>query len=250
MKYGNRRIMHRVEQQMTITDNQAEAIARREENEKIQFETSFLYAFYPLLTKMARAALSTYDTTLQFLDLQTFDEDVVEILSKEYDKVERRVSTQMVRRFKREFDIEDVDIEGLQKTLEGDVKKPVVQNAGFVINTLQKILNNDIVKFEQESKIHVKASVANTQTQVAYETVKQTTFRFLSARYPILAEKGWFAVLDDRTRQWHREAHGTWVQIGLDFQVGPDKMSRPGDPSASIANLAGCRCSLVYRNAN
>jgi hypothetical protein len=68
----------------------------------------------------------------------------------------------------------------------------------------------------------------------------------------------WIAANDHRTRHSHRLIDGEMVDTGSRFQVtrpegGVDMMLGPGDPTASIENLANCRCSSAMaakRDAN
>lgn len=67
----------------------------------------------------------------------------------------------------------------------------------------------------------------------------------------------WISAHDNRTRHSHRLVDGEMVDTGARFQVqrkgGVDMMLGPGDPTASIENLANCRCSSAMaakRDAN
>lgn len=68
----------------------------------------------------------------------------------------------------------------------------------------------------------------------------------------------WISAHDSRTRHSHRLIDGEVVDTGSRFQVqtpkgGVDMMLGPGDPTASIENLANCRCSSAMaakRDAN
>jgi hypothetical protein len=73
-------------------------------------------------------------------------------------------------------------------------------------------------------------------------------------------EDTWIATEDHRTRHSHRLVDGdvigtggrfkvpTFHRVGkVDIQTGFDLMEGPGDPRASIANLANCRCTKVSR---
>jgi uncharacterized protein with gpF-like domain len=54
--------------------------------------------------------------------------------------------------------------------------------------------------------------------------------------------KEWIASKDDRTRESHRLADGTTVQMGEAFVVEGESLQYPGDPSGSAANTVNCRC--------
>jgi len=68
----------------------------------------------------------------------------------------------------------------------------------------------------------------------------------------------WVSAHDDRVRDSHLEVDGEVKKEGETFRVaryrgkvlvGYDNMSGPGDPDASIENLANCRCALAVRLA-
>lgn len=58
--------------------------------------------------------------------------------------------------------------------------------------------------------------------------------------------KEWLATEDERTREAHRRADGQRVGINEPFLVGGEYMQRPGDESASLENVASCRCALGF----
>lgn len=59
-------------------------------------------------------------------------------------------------------------------------------------------------------------------------------------------EKEWMSAKDSRTRQWHVRAMGQVVPKDDYFIVGPDAMMYPGDETASVKNIANCRCVALY----
>ncbi|MFJ9720012.1 phage minor head protein [Streptomyces sp. NPDC101213] len=58
------------------------------------------------------------------------------------------------------------------------------------------------------------------------------------------ARKRWVAVLDDRTRDAHRDADGQEVPLDAPFEVGGETLRFPGDPTGSPGNVINCRCSV------
>lgn len=63
-------------------------------------------------------------------------------------------------------------------------------------------------------------------------------------------DKEWISANDHRTRDSHRQVDGEVISYQSRFQVarkkgGADMMEGPGDPDASVENLANCRCSLA-----
>ena len=67
----------------------------------------------------------------------------------------------------------------------------------------------------------------------------------------VIMYKEWIAKIDNRVRDWHREAdekYGTRekaIPLHDKFIVGGDEMDEPGDMSASPANLYNCRCAMA-----
>jgi hypothetical protein len=62
--------------------------------------------------------------------------------------------------------------------------------------------------------------------------------------------KEWLPTLDDRTRPAHAAMNGQPpIPLNEKFVVDGELMDRPGDPSASPANVIACRCALGYTEA-
>lgn len=61
-------------------------------------------------------------------------------------------------------------------------------------------------------------------------------------------EKTWYAVLDERTREWHAEMDGTTIPNDEAFDVDGEQMMYPMDDSlgATGRNIYGCRCVSGY----
>jgi hypothetical protein len=63
--------------------------------------------------------------------------------------------------------------------------------------------------------------------------------------------KRWHAARGSRTRDSHKDMDGKYVPNDSTFSVrrqkgGTDQMKYPGDRSASVGNLANCRCNIVF----
>src|SRR5678809_333803 len=59
-----------------------------------------------------------------------------------------------------------------------------------------------------------------------------------------LLQKRWRSEADSRVRSTHRGVNGQTIPLTAMFQVGLDLMLFPGDPMASVDEVAGCRCDL------
>ena len=62
----------------------------------------------------------------------------------------------------------------------------------------------------------------------------------------VVESKTWLsALLPDRTRDWHADAHGQTVALDADFEVGGEAMAHPGDRRGSPENVINCLCSMT-----
>lgn len=69
----------------------------------------------------------------------------------------------------------------------------------------------------------------------------------IEAETGLTAIKTWIsALLPNRTRDTHAAAHGQAVGLRDMFEVGGEALSFPGDPEASVGNIANCLCTLIY----
>ena len=59
-----------------------------------------------------------------------------------------------------------------------------------------------------------------------------------------LLRKRWLHETDTRVRATHRAVTRDPIPLSAMFQVGVDLMLYPGDPMASVDEVAGCRCDL------
>lgn len=94
------------------------------------------------------------------------------------------------------------------------------------------------------------ATVARTETHAAATFGSIESVRSAEQELGVRMLKEWLPTLDDRTRPAHAAMNGQ-PPIPLDekFNVGGELMDRPGDPSASAANVVACRCALGYTEA-
>ena len=94
-------------------------------------------------------------------------------------------------------------------------------------------------KFADWAKSRVD-KIATSQGIAAFETGQVEAYRRGGA-----AGKVWISVLIPTTREWHFSAHGQIRRLDDFFDVGPDRMSYPGDPSAIPENTINCLCTTA-----
>jgi hypothetical protein len=80
-------------------------------------------------------------------------------------------------------------------------------------------------------------NIARTEMRIAQGLITHATYEENGVE-----QRQWFALLDADTRGAHAEAHGQVRHTNEPFEVGGEKMMHPGDPNASIENIARCRC--------
>lgn len=92
------------------------------------------------------------------------------------------------------------------------------------------------------------STIARTETHNAAMYANKASAERLSRETGVGLLKYWIPAEDGRTRDNHRAmaGHEPIVMESL-FQVGSDRMDRPGDPRGSAANVINCRCTLGYQ---
>lgn len=58
-----------------------------------------------------------------------------------------------------------------------------------------------------------------------------------------IVKRRWLTAQDERVRAAHAEAHGQERIGDVPFDVGGEKLTRPGDPNGSPWNIINCRCA-------
>jgi|LSQX01.2.fsa_nt_gb uncharacterized protein with gpF-like domain len=80
-------------------------------------------------------------------------------------------------------------------------------------------------------------NIARTEVAIAQGLVTHATYQRNG-----VGDRQWFALLDGATRPGHAAAHGQVRPLAQPFLVDGENMMHPGDPGASVENVAGCRC--------
>lgn len=88
------------------------------------------------------------------------------------------------------------------------------------------------------------STIAMTETTRAYGAGTLAAGMEQSRVTGRLLEKRWLTEVDKRVRATHRAVHGMTIPLTAVFPVGNDLMLYPGDPLASVDEVAGCRCDL------
>lgn len=83
-------------------------------------------------------------------------------------------------------------------------------------------------------------NIARTEVAIVQGIITQATYERNGVE-----QKQWYALLDGDTRPGHAAAHGQVRKISEPFLVDGEGMAHPGDPVASVGNVAGCRCDVL-----
>lgn len=102
-----------------------------------------------------------------------------------------------------------------------------------------------ITEIVREQSPEATAGIVRTEATRLYNHTALTT---LAQRG--YAMKEWVAVMDDRTRSSHAEAHGQKVPLDQPFIVGGWSMMYPGDSTAPPEEVYNCRCVLIESGEN
>ena len=101
-------------------------------------------------------------------------------------------------------------------------------------------------KFRDQLSQSRTIRIVRTETHNALMFANLSSTQILDRDLDLGLMKEWVAVEDERTRDDHVIADGQTVALDGVFTVGPDRMERPGDPTASAGNVINCRCALVF----
>lgn len=86
------------------------------------------------------------------------------------------------------------------------------------------------------------AVIARTETHGAANAGADAAARATGLKL----RKEWVATSGGRTRDAHRDANGSIVDMDEPFIVGGERLRYPGDPAGSAANTINCRCAVSH----
>ena len=112
----------------------------------------------------------------------------------------------------------------------------IPQMSRDVVETTFRHLDDDYY-FSDDRAVLITQNEANTV---------MNNVDFVNAKKQGKTHKQWIAQIDEKTREWHFEADGTFIPIDEPFHVGNDFMRFPHDYKASAENIINCRCSCIY----
>jgi len=153
----------------------------------------------------------------------------------------------VINEYLKKHGLEKVTID-ITNTLKDQIKSAIIkgQKAGLGVD--------EIVRSIEDSSFPKWMAARIVRTEL--NQVMNTGAMVAAADSNIVLNKQWLSTLDNRTRRIPRDQYdhlhmdGTQVTFSDKFIVPStktvDAMLYPGDPSASIGNLANCRCTVVF----
>lgn len=91
-----------------------------------------------------------------------------------------------------------------------------------------------------------KAAIRNARTMMTGVQARGRLESYKRAqRMGIEVRKQWVAIIDSRTRHWHRQLDGVVADLDEPFENDIGKIMFPGDPEAKGANIYNCRCTML-----
>jgi uncharacterized protein with gpF-like domain len=144
-------------------------------------------------------------------------------------------------------DLTEEEIDFIEDTIDERAKEVNETTRNRLYDAILAILllgggKKEIVKaidqlFKEDIPIRSK-SIADTETITAGNAGS-----FFAAKFLGVKAKEWVAILDDRTRENHREVNGETIPIEENYSNG---LRFPGDPRGPAHLVINCRCVERY----
>lgn len=110
----------------------------------------------------------------------------------------------------------------------------------------EQALVRQLLKARQMTRFRADA-IARTETHNAAMFASKETAKEITAETGQQLKKEWIPATDERVREDHARMSGH-PPVGLDgvFEVGGERLDRPGDPAGSPETTINCRCVMGY----
>lgn len=125
-----------------------------------------------------------------------------------------------------------------------DSLKDIPYDDDYIETMTEEVIDTTFRHLDEEYFLSERRAVLIAQNEA--NTVMNGV-DFFNAKESGKTHKQWIAELDDKTREWHIQADGTFIPIDEMFKVGTDEMRFPHDYlNGSPENLVNCRCTCIY----
>lgn len=124
-----------------------------------------------------------------------------------------------------------------------DIMEDISYDDEYINTVTEDIIDTTFRHLDEEYFLSERRAILIAQNEA--NTIMNSA-DYYEAKKSGKTHKQWIAELDDRTREWHILADGTFIPIDEKFKVGEDEMRFPHDPTASPENIINCRCTCIY----
>lgn len=123
------------------------------------------------------------------------------------------------------------------KKISNAISQGIIQGEG-ISQIANRIARDTCIAADKSSVMYARTAMTCAQNAGMMERLHE------AEEMGIKVKKRWMAVLDDRTRDSHRDLDGETVDVDEKFSNG---LMHPGDPSTNdFAEICNCRCTMVY----
>ena len=256
-----------------------EEIARDDLRAKILLERDLLNKISPLNRQIVRDFVKKIDDS-EVLQAVEYQEDFEQLLNDHYELVGEHFSTRIREDLPEEIEITDNEAEIIAAALGFYFLTRAADQARLITETNQKNIINAVefgIEEGQREGLSTREravvsgaalsrslkgreqTIANTETQNAAETSKQTEAEVLTGRTPGVSggvpapspvKKTWVTAGDEKVRTApfdHVSADGQEVSLSEPYIVSGQSLRYPGDTElgASPGNVINCRCGSI-----
>lgn len=249
---------------------------------KMRLEADLSPKLTSFFREISRSIIPVLRITGRVPSLESFNDDLVEILRKHYIKVAKEFKGDVVTTLTKSLEIKQETIQDVADETETTVDEALAtiiilkapRQAGFILDTTEQDLKDsvqrvsvDAAKNEEtltlaeqgrraardfNSRIPGKVEEISTfETQSMAEETKLTEAEIIAASgvITLVMRKVWNTTLDEKTRSSHVIADLQGKNIKQPFMVQGQLLKSPGDTSlgATMDNVMNCRCAAEYR---
>jgi len=225
---------------------------------------------FTVMSKMGSRVAQAYEEAPQVNSVSISISGHIFSIEKVFKKLYQDVLNQFSSGIFNSFNKKHLEIKGTQHTFDSlansFIRNNALKQAEFVSNTTTKEIINIIRKgqsnglptrdiaqrIKQATSGSISLSRANmiavTETHNAALYAGHESSKIISNDFNLGLQKEWMSAEDGRVRPSHAITDGQKRHIDDDFDVGGQKMSRPGDGKGGANNIIRCRCILGYKN--
>lgn len=123
------------------------------------------------------------------------------------------------------------------KKISNAISQGIIQGEG-IDQIADRIARDTCIAADKSSMMYARTAMTCAQNAGMMERLRE------AEEMGIRVQKRWMAVLDNRTRDSHRDLDGETIDVSEKFSNG---LMHPGDPSTNnFSEICNCRCTMAY----